>query len=414
MPGRALWQNRGRLRRFMAANARAYRLTSLDMVRGLVIVIMALDHVRDSFHAGAAQDPMGDPNIGATLFFTRWITHFCAPAFVFLAGTSAGLMTTRKTPAQVGRFLLTRGLWLLLIEWFVIATAITFAPWGIEQIGGYVLVIQQTLWAIGGSMVVLAGAQFLGRRACLALGAAVVLGHNLLDPLWPVAPQGIFDTSLPLWVSLHTQMGVIVGPFFVAFAYPLLPWIGVMLSGFGCAGLFELAPGARERALLRWGAAMTAAFVVLRAIGLYGDPNPWVMQPNGVVPTLLDFLNVSKYPPSLLFVLMTLGPAAMLAANTSRVPEPLRDVLVTYGRAPFAFYIAHFYLIHALSVLLGVVQGFPASQLMTLMVFYPQGYGLSLPAVYVVWIAVVAALYPLVRWVAAVKARRADWWLSYL
>jgi uncharacterized membrane protein len=395
-------------------SVRAYRLTSLDMVRGLVIVIMALDHVRDSFHAGAAQDPMGDPNIGAVLFFTRWITHFCAPAFVFLSGTSAGLMATRKTPAQVGGFLLTRGLWLILIEWTVIATAFTFAPWGMEQIGGYFLTIQQVLWAIGGSMVVLAGVQFLGRRTCLVLGAAIVLGHNLLDPVWPVPAQGLFDTSLPWWVSLHAQMAIIVGPMFVAYAYPLLPWTGVMLLGFGCASVFERAPGVRERVLLRWGALMTVAFVVLRGVGVYGDPNPWMAQPNGFVATLLDFLNVSKYPPSLLFVLMTLGPAAMLAANADKVPAPIRGVLVTYGRAPFAFYIAHFYLIHALSVLLGVAQGFRASQLMTLMVFYPQGYGLSLPLVYVVWLGVVAALYPLVRWVAAVKARRADWWLSYL
>ena len=397
----------------VSTSVRAYRLTALDMVRGLVIVIMALDHVRDNFHAGAAQDPMGDPNIGAALFFTRWITHFCAPAFVFLAGTSAGLMAARKTPPQLGRFLLTRGLWLVLMECTVLATAFTFAPWGIEQIGGYVLIVQQVLWAIGGSMIVLAGAQFLGRQACLVLGAAIVLGHNLLDPVWPVPPQGVFDTSLPWWVTLHTQAAVIVGPFFVAYAYPLVPWTGLMLLGFGCASMFELAPGARERALLRCGAVLTAAFVVLRAIGIYGDPNPWMMQPGGLTATVLDFLNVSKYPPSLLFVLMTLGPAAVLAAFADRVPAPVRNVLVTYGRAPFAFYIAHFYVIHTLAVVLGVAQGFRASQLMTLMAFYPKGYGLPLPLVYVVWLVIVASLYPLVRWVASVKARRADWWLSY-
>ena len=272
----------------------------------------------------------------------------------------------------------------------------------------------QVLWAIGGSMVILAGAQFLGRTACLALGAAILLGHNLLDPIWPVPPQGVFDTSPPLWVALHAQMAVVVGPFFVALVYPLLPWVGVMLFGFGCAGIFELAPGPRERRLLLWGAALTAAFVIVRASGVYGDPNPWMVQDRGVVATLIDFLNVTKYPPSLLFVLMTLGPSAALAAWAGRVPAPVRDVLVTYGRAPFAFYIAHFYLIHTLSVALGVAQGFAASQFMTFMVFYPKGYGLSLPLVYVVWLIVVAALYPLVRWVSAVKARRTDWWFSYL
>jgi uncharacterized membrane protein len=394
------------------ANARAYRLTSLDMLRGLVIVIMALDHVRDYFHAGAATDPMADPNVGAALFFTRWITHFCAPVFVFLAGTSAGLMMARKTPAALGGFLLKRGLWLLVIEWFVIATAFSFAPWGIPEIQGLVLTPMQVLWAIGGSMVILAGAQFLGRTACLVLGAAILLGHNLLDPIWPVPPQGVFDTSPPLWVALHAQMAVVVGPFFVALVYPLLPWVGVMLFGFGCVGIFELAPGAREHRLLLWGAALTAAFVIVRASGVYGDPNPWMVQDRGVA-TLIDFLNVTKYPPSLLFVLMTLGPSAALAAWAGRVPAPVRDVLVTYGRAPFAFYTAHFYLIHTLSVALGVAQGFAASQFMTFMVFYPKGYGLSLPLVYVVWLIVVAALYPLVRWVSAVKARRTDWWLSY-
>jgi uncharacterized membrane protein len=397
----------------LAVSVRAYRLLSLDMVRGLVVVIMALDHVRDSFHAGAAQEPLADPNVGAALFFTRWITHFCAPVFVFLAGTSAGLMAARKSPAQVGRLLLTRGVWLLFIEFFVISTAITLAPGGIEQIGGQVLIVLQVIWAIGASMVILAGAQRLGRSACLVLGAAIVLGHNLLDPIWPV-PQSIFDTSQPLWVSLHAQMAIVAGPFFIAVAYPLLAWTGPMLLGFGSAGLFHLSPGVRERRLLRWGIALTLAFVALRASGVYGDPNPWTAQDRGWLATLLDFLNVTKYPPSLLFVLMTLGPAAMLAAHADSVPEPVRGVLATYGRAPFAFYVAHFYLIHTGSVVLGVAQGFAPSQLMTLMVFYPPGYGLPLPLVYVVWVAVVAALYPLVRWVAAVKARRSDWWLSYL
>jgi uncharacterized membrane protein len=397
----------------MAANARAYRLTSLDLVRGLVIVIMALDHVRDFFHAGAATDPMADPAVGPALFFTRWITHFCAPTFVFLAGSSAGLMASRKTPAQLGRFLVTRGLWLLVIEWFVTSTAFSFAPFGLPELQGLVLTAMQVLWAIGGSMIVLAGVQFLGRTACLVLGAAILAGHNLLDPVWPVPAQGVFDTSYPLWVSLHAQMAVVVGPFFVAVVYPLLPWAGVMLFGYGCAGLLELVTPARERQLLRWGAVLTAAFLLMRAVGIYGDPNPWMRQASATA-TLIDFLNVTKYPPSLLFVLMTLGPAAMLAAHADRLPAPVRNLLVTYGRAPFAFYIAHFYLIHALSVLLGVAQGFAASQFMTFMVFYPKGYGLSLPLVYVVWIAVVAALYPLVRWVAAVKARRTDWWLSYL
>ncbi len=393
-------------------SARAYRLTSLDMLRGLVIVIMALDHVRDYFHAGAAQDPMADPNIGVGLFFTRWITHFCAPVFVFLAGTSAGLMGTRKSPVEVGGFLLKRGLWLIAIEWFVIATGFSFAPWGLPELQGLVFTPMQVLGAIGMSMVVLSGAQFLGRRACLVVGAAILAGHNLLDPVWPV--PNILDPTQPLWVALHSQMSTVVGPFMVIFVYPLLPWVGVMLFGFGCASVFEREPGVRDRQLSLWGGALIAAFVLLRASQLYGDPNPWVMQGRGGVGTFIDFLNVTKYPPSLLFVAMTLGPSAILCAFADRLPRGLRNVLVTYGRAPFAFYVAHFYVIHALSVALGVAQGFAPRQLMTAMLFYPQGFGLPLPLVYVVWAAIVAALYPLVRWVGALKARRTDWWLSYL
>ena len=403
----------GRLNAPLPVNTRVYRLVSLDMVRGLVMVIMALDHVRDFFHAGAAQDPTADPNVGLALFLTRWITHFCAPAFVCLAGVSAGLMATRKTPASLGAFLLKRGLWLITIEWLVIATSASFAPWGIAEIQGLVLTPFQVLWAIGASMVILAGAQFLGRRACLVLGAAILVGHNLLDPIWPM-PQSVFDTSPPLWVALHAQMAVVIGPFFVGVVYPLLPWAGLMIFGFGCAGIFERQSAARDRSLFLCGAALTLAFVALRVIGVYGDPNPWMVQARGAIATAIDFLNVTKYPPSLLFLLMTLGPAALLAAWWERVPRPVRDVLVVYGRAPFAFYVAHFYLIHTLSVALGVAQGFAVSQMMTFMAFYPKGYGLPLPLVYVVWLIVVASLYPLCRWVASVKARRNDWWLSYL
>lgn len=393
--------------------ARSYRLTSIDILRGLVIVIMALDHVRDHFHSGASQDPMGDPTIGVALYLTRWVTHVCAPVFVCLAGVSAGLMTGRRNPAGLGLFLVTRGLWILAVEWFVIATALSFAPFGLPETGGLVLVLLQTLWAIGGGMVVLSAAQFLGRPACLALGIAIVAGHNLLDPVWPVV-RNPFEPGPPLWVSLHTQMSFVVGPYFALVAYPLLPWAGVMLLGFGGSGLFQLEPAARTRRLAFGGMAAIAVFLVLRASHVYGDPNPWMTQAAGMVPTILDFMNVSKYPPSLLFVLATLGPAAVFCAWVDHLPGAVRDVLITYGRAPFAFYVAHFYLIHALAVGLGVLQGFQASQMLTLMLFFPKGYGLPLPAVYLVWFAVVASLYPLCRWVSDVKARRSDWWLSYL
>ncbi len=392
-------------------DARAYRLQSIDMLRGLAIVIMALDHVRDYFMLGSTQDPMRNPDVGAALFFTRWITHFCAPVFVFLAGTSAGLMTARKTTHELGAFLFKRGLWLIFVECFVISTALTFAPWGISQADGQICVIMQVIWAIGASMVVLAGAQFLGRRPCLAIGAILVLGHNLLDPVWPQSSR--FGDPAPLWVALHSQSVWRVGHLRFVFAYPLLPWIGVMLLGFGAAGLFEGQAQKRDRRLLMWGAGLTAAFMAIRASGFYGDLKPWHAQ-TSAVRTVMSFLNTTKYPPSLLYLLMTLGPAAIICSFADRVPGFIKNPLVTFGRVPFAFYVTHFYLIHAGSVALGVLQGFRPGQFFTPMFFYPKTYGLSLPAVYVVWALLIVMLYPWCAWVAALKARRKDWWLSYL
>jgi uncharacterized membrane protein len=393
-------------------STRSYRLDSIDLLRGLVIVIMAIDHVRDFFNIGGEADPMANPNVGAALFFTRWVTHFCAPVFVFLAGTSAGLMASRKAPAALGAFLFKRGAWLIFVEVFVVATAWSFAPWGLEQLGSRTGVVMQVIWAIGASMVVLSGAQFLGQRACLFIGAAIVVGHNLVDPVWPVT-TGIFDTSHPWWVALHAQMAIPAGPFFFAMVYPVVPWTGVMLLGYGTAPIFQQAPQKRDARLLACGAAATVAFVMIRGIGLYGEPNPWQLQTRPLA-TAIDFLNVTKYPPSLLFLLMTLGPAAMLGAVADRVPDPIKRPLIVFGRAPFAFYVAHLYLIHALAVAFGVMQGFQPGQFLMYAFFFPQGYGVGLPGTYAVWILVVAMLYPLCRWVAAVKERRRDWWLSYL
>jgi len=394
-----------------SADARAYRLTSIDMLRGVVIVIMALDHVRDYVMLGAVQDPTTDPNVGAAVFFTRWITHFCAPVFVFLAGTSAGLMAARKPASALGRFLLTRGWWLVFIESVVISTAWSFAPWGIDQLGGRTVVPLGVIWAIGASMIVLAGAQLLGRHACFWIGAALLLGHNGLDPIWP--STNILDESGPWWAALHSQVPLAAGPFLLVFVYPLLPWIGVMLLGYGTAAVFEEPPTRRNRQLAAWGLLLTAAFLILRAAGVYGDPNAW-QAGGGTTRTVIDFLNTTKYPPSLLFLLMTLGPAALFCSRADRLPDAVRRPLIVYGRAPFAFYVAHLYLIHALAVALGTIQGFAPQQLLTLMFFFPEGYGIGLPGVYLVWILVVAALYPFCRWMADLKARRRDWWLSYV
>lgn len=394
---------------------RSYRLDSIDMLRGLVILIMALDHVRDFFMAGSTQDPMQDPNVTLPLFFTRWITHFCAPVFVFLAGTSAGLMVARKTPRELAKFLVTRGLWLVFIEIFVISTGISFAPFGDVQFGGKTFLMLQVIWAIGVSMILLGLCQFLGRKACLALGALIVLGHNLLDPVWPTMgdyPQ--FEA--PLWIGLHTIVVKPLGPFFLFNTYPVLPWIGIILLGFGASLLFERPAAGRQRALIGWGLVIVAAFVAVRALDVYGDPNHWQTHEGAPVRTLLDFLNVTKYPPSFQFAMMTLGPAAIFCAFAERWSGWLKDTLAMYGRVPFAFYVVHWYLMHTLCVALGVIQGFPASALMTVPGGggFPEGYGLPLAGVYLVWLLVVVALYPWVRFVARVKACSRSWWLSYV
>jgi uncharacterized membrane protein len=391
---------------------RAYRMTSIDIVRGLVIVIMALDHVRDHMMIASVQDPTADPSTGPLLFATRWITHFCAPTFVLLAGVSAGLMARRKSSGELARFLVLRGLWLILIEVLVISTAISFAPLGIAELGGRTYVGLQVIWAIGASMVLLGGMQYLGARACLAVGLAIMFGHNLLDAVWP--PASTTGITGPLWAVLHARQVYEVGPLWVYFSYPLLPWTGIMLVGYASASLFQTQAKLRDSRLIRIGSALVIGFVLLRALDIYGDPHAWHFDPDNLSASVMSFLATTKYPPSLLYTLMTLGPAAIVCGFADRLPGMIRNVLLTFGRAPLAFYIAHLYLIHALSILLGLSEGFKAEQFLTHYRYFPKGYGVSLGGIYLFWMVVVALLYPLCRYVVSVKARRSDWWLSFL
>ena len=396
----------------LSQDSRSYRLTNIDMLRGLVIVLMAIDHVRMFFMEASVRDLMNQPDIPVSIFLTRWITHFCAPVFIFLAGTSAGLMTTRKTPTELGAFLGKRGLWLIFVEVFVISTANSFSPLGMEEYDGAIRVVLQVIWAIGASMVLLAGAQFLGARFCLYLGALILLGHNLLDPLWPAPDFGSAESSP--WAVFFYQGSFSLKHFYILELYPLLAWFGVMLLGFGSAFIFQQESMKRDRMLILIGSIFVVAFFLLRASGLYGDSNPWQTQEQGVVATFLDFMNVTKYPPSLLFLLVTLGPMAILAGCADRFRGRCKDTLVMFGRVPFLFYVAHFYLIHLLAVGLGVMQGFEAQQFLTSFRFFPDGYGVGLPGVFLGWLLVLVLLYPVCKWFAALKARRSDWWLSYL
>ena len=392
------------------------RLHSVDVLRGVVMVIMALDHVRVFFHVYAKSfDPLDPEKTWTALFFTRWVTHFCAPAFVFLAGTGAFLSTRRgKTKAELARFLLTRGLWLILLE-------LTLVRFGWFFNFDYHLVFAQVIWAIGWSMVALAGLVFLPVRAIAAVGLAMIFLHNLLDGVRS-ADAGALRW---LWVVLHEPNVLMPRPGAIMFvAYPLVPWVGVMAAGYAFGELLTLERDRRRRLLFIVGGAAVALFVALRATNAYGDPTPWSAQGRGAWYTLLSFLNTQKYPPSLLFLLMTLGPSVIALALLDRKgagePSGLLRPFVVFGRVPMFYYLLHVPLIHLAAVAFSYAKYGRAEWLFLnwpppgAPQLEPPGYGYDLPVVYLVWLGVVAALYPVCRWFAAVKSRRRDAWLSYL
>jgi uncharacterized membrane protein len=381
------------------------RLDSVDLLRGLVIVIMALDHARD-FFTSVRFEATDLEQTTAPLFLTRWITHFCAPVFVFLAGTSAFLYQARgRTRAEVSRFLLTRGLWLVLLELTVVRWA-----WNFNFNYTTELLFVQVIWVIGVSMVVLAGLVHLPLSAVAGIGIAMVAGHNLLDPITPEA-LGAWG---PLWTLLHVQAAIpLRGDQVFVVIYPLIPWIGVMAAGYAFGTLLRRPERERRRALLGLGAGLTLGFLAIRAVNGYGDPAPWSVQ-ESAGRTVLSFLNTTKYPPSLLFLLMTLGPAIALLPLLERLTGPLARAVTVFGRVPLFFYVLHLYLIHAVALTVGVLAGFDPRSFLHVWLFLPDEWGYGLGVVYLVWAGVVLALYPACRWFAGVKARRREVWLSYL
>jgi uncharacterized membrane protein len=384
------------------------RLESVDLVRGLVMILMALDHTRDYF-GDAAASPTNLATASAPLFLTRWITHFCAPSFFFLAGLGAFLSLRRRTRPELARFLVTRGLWLVLLEMTVMRFFWQFNA-------DYHVLMLTVLWALGWSMVVLAALVFLPEWSIWVLSLGLIVLHNLADPIAPAA----FGALAPLWTVLHRPGPLLVTPrIFVFVAYPLIPWIGVMAAGFALGKVFTWPDARRRNALLWGGLACTLGFIGLRALNGYGDPVPWKAHATTLF-TVLSFMNTNKYPPSLLFLLMTLGPALLaLRAFDGRTPGVLRPALV-YGRVPMFYYVIHVLLIHILAAAKSLiafhtlrfavesptVAQFPITQ--------PPGWPSSLPVVYLMWAIVVVLAYPICKWYAALKARRTDWWLSYL
>ncbi len=381
------------------------RLDSVDFLRGAVMIIMALDHTRD-FFSFYRFDPLDLTRTSAALFLTRWITHFCAPVFVFLAGTGAFLSTSRgKTKPELARFLLTRGLWLIFLEFTVIRFGWLFNV-------DYSLSFGQVIWAIGISMIALAGLIFLSIRAIAVFGIAMIVLHNFLDGITP-GQMGVFGWP---WQIIHSG-GVIVlssDTIYVAL-YPLIPWVGVMATGYATGSLLVKDEPVRRKILLRLGLGMILAFILLRASNIYGDPVQWSTQKNFVF-TILSFIKCEKYPPSLLYLLMTLGPAIALLPPLEKIKGRFSSFVITFGRVPMFYYVIHIFLIHALAI---VTAYFSVHEVRFLFSNNPPGswgiqFGFGLAVVYLVWASVVAFLYIPCRWFADLKRRNKSPWLSYL
>jgi len=380
------------------------RIESVDVVRGVIMILMALDHTRDFFGI-PGQNPTDLATATPALFFTRWITHFCAPVFFLLTGTGAYLSLRRKSPSELSRFLFTRGLWLIFLE-LVILRCFAY-----QFNFDYRVTMLLVIWALGWAMITLSLLVRFPPVVATAFGVVLIAGHNLLD--------GVRSTN-PLWAILHSPGFVLNTPDHVVFAaYPLIPWIGVTAVGYALGQVYSWDADRRRAFLLRLGVALSLAFLVIRGINVYGDPSRWMHQKTALF-TALSFLNTTKYPPSLLFLLMTLGPALVfLSAVDRRTPRLLRPALVI-GKVPLFYYALHFALIHLLAVVTCYARYgsahwmFESPDLGHYPFSPPPGWGYSLPIVYMVWLLVVVTMYPLCRWFAALKQRRSDPWLSYL
>jgi len=387
------------------AAPRSRRVDSVDVLRGLVMIIMALDHTRDYF-SSVRFDPLDLARTTPALFFTRWITHFCAPVFVFLAGTGAFLSGARgREKRDLSRFLWTRGLWLVVVEVTIVSFGWSF-DFGLHDIA------LQVIWAIGWSMVALALLVRLPAPAVGGIGVAIIALHNLLDPIRPER----FGDYAWVWKIVHVQSWTPIaspGGHRFMLVYPLVPWVGVMAAGYGFGKVFTWEPARRKRFLALCGTGLVLLFVALRWSNAYGDPHPWSVQKNGLY-TFLSLLNCEKYPPSLLYLAMTLGPAILLLAILERPAGPAASKVSVYGRVPFFYYVLHIPLVHGMAVAVFYARYGPA-------VFHygpanppPADFGFTLPFVYLAWAVAVAILYVPCRWFAGLKARRRDAWLSYL
>ncbi|GAA3599092.1 heparan-alpha-glucosaminide N-acetyltransferase domain-containing protein [Flavivirga amylovorans] len=393
------------------AQIKTTRIESIDILRGVVMVIMALDHVRDFFHIGAfTSDPTNLDTTTPFLFFTRFITHYCAPVFVFLAGTSAFLYSTKKTKPEVFKFLLTRGIWLILLE-----IVLNNLLWWFDLT--YSFMVLQVIWAIGLSMIFLSFLIYLPIRVILIIGILLVAGHNTLDG---ITVQGTSFDSI-VWYILHQQQFLPINSSRVlVFAYPIIPWIGVMALGF-CFGSFYkkgFKAAVRKKWLAILGISSIVLFFVLRGLNMYGDLVPWSTQ-DTTTKTILSFFNVTKYPPSLAYVLITIGPSLLFLYGVETVKNKISDFFLVFGRVPLFYYFLHVFTIHILAIAGLVIFGGNWRDLILSSNAFSNpnlaNYGYSLFVVYLVWIGVIALLYFPSKKYMIYKANNKDtWWLSYL
>jgi uncharacterized membrane protein len=367
------------------------RIESIDIMRGIVMVVMALDHCRD-FLTHLNYDPTDLSKASSFLFLTRFVTHYCAATFVFLAGTSAYLSISRgKTKNEAAKFLLSRGLWLVLLE-------LTIIRFGWTMNLNYNFIFLQVIWAIGVSMVILAALIYLPLPAIAAFGFILIFGHDLFDNL---STTTFSVAGKDIWDVLHVSGIVSFGNVNVFFFYPLIPWIGVMSLGYCFGTLFKMDEPKRRKLLITFGICAIAIFIAIRAFNFYGDPSSWTNQYSWYR-DVFSFIDVSKYPPSLDYLLITLGPVMLMLAALENVHNRVTSIFLVYGRVPLFYYILHLYLARLLSFLTFVVMD------------KKEGYSFPLGTVYMVWLLVVFILYFPCRWFMKYKQTHKQWWLSYL
>ncbi|OCX53673.1 hypothetical protein BEL04_05095 [Mucilaginibacter sp. PPCGB 2223] len=377
------------------------RIESIDVMRGIVMVIMALDHTRD-FFTTIRFNPTDLTQASTALFITRFITHYCAATFVFLAGTGAYLSLTRgKTKAEAARFLISRGIWLVILE-------VTLINWGFSMNHGtwqfsmdYSFVFLQVIWVIGVSMIILAGLIYLPVEAIGIIGLILIFGHNAFDV---VAPKSLGETGGALWQFLHVQ-GIVNyahNTRHVFVFYPLIPWVGVMAAGYSFGTLFKMEQAKRQKLLVATGLSAIALFILIRSGNFYGDPDHWTHQ-QVWYRTVLSFINAQKYPPSLDYLLITLGPVLILLAYLEGVKNRVTDIFLVFGRVPLFYYLCHIYLLQLLAYI-----AFKITETEHI------AYGFGLPIVYAVWLLAVFILYFPSKWFMQYKQAHRQWWLSYL